>query len=606
MKKIIIFILILGFWGIISQSANAEITSEIIDSFDAEVEINADASFKVSEKIQYDFGAAQKHGIFRDIPVKYQARGGNYNLRVSGVSVTDERGNGYNFTVSYPGDNLEIKIGDADKWVSGKKNYVINYVIRRAINYFDTYDEFYWNATGDKWPVAVKKAALRVSLPRDVADEKLKGECFVGVFGSAKKCFSRLEDSAGFFSTNRELAPGEGMTVVFGFPKGVVHEPSFGEKFWETLKDNGILFLPLLVLIFMLWLWRKKGRDPRGRGTIIAQYDAPDKLTPLEVGTVVDEKADKKDISAEIIHLAVKGYLKIKKTESKILFITTTDYVLEKLKEADDLENDFDQKLMAALFDGKNSARLSDLKNVFYKSLKEINEKIYAGVCAKGYFPKNPETVRKIYLITGMLILFIGMFFGSFWGTLGVVSFILSGCIVMIFSSLMPQKTLKGVAAREYILGLKEYLSVAEKDRLKFHNAPARNAAPVRSDQSAELHLAMLAGAASSGEQSVAGGPEKNPERFEKLLPYAMVLGVEKEWVRQFQDIYKQNPGWYEDQTGSPAVFSSIIFINSLNSFSQSANASLSSSPSSASSGGSGFSGGGSGGGFGGGGGGSW
>lgn len=567
MRKAIIFILTLGFWGIISQSASAE----IIDSFDAEIRINADASFNVAEKIQYDFGAVEKHGIFRNIPIKYQARGGNYNLRMSGISVKDEQGNNYNFTTSYPGNDLEIKIGDADKLISGQKMYVINYVIGRAINYFDTYDEFYWNATGNSWPVAIKKATLKVSLPQKVADENLKSECFVGPFGSAEKCLSQAEDSAKIFIAGRELAPGEGLTVVFGFPKGIVHEPSVSEKFLEILKDNGILFLPLLVLLFMLWLWRKKGRDPEGRGTIIAQYDAPDNLTPLEIGTMVDEKADKKDISAEIIHLAVKGYLKIKKTENKILFITTTDYVLEKLKNADDLENDFDRKLMSALFDGKESVKISDLKETFYKSLKEINEKIYASVLAKGYFPKSPDKVRKIYLGTGIGILFIGFFLGSFWGTLGVVSFILSGCIVMIFSSLMPQKTLKGVAAREYILGLKEYLSVAEKDRLKFHNAP-----------------------------------EKNPERFEKLLPYAMVLGVEKEWAQQFQDIYKQNPNWYEDGAGHSMAFNSVIFANSLSSFSNSANTSLYSNPSSGSSGGSGFSGGGSGGGFGGGGGGSW
>ena len=567
MKKIIIAIIALVFWGIIFQSANAE----VIDSFDAEVKINSDASFAVSEKIQYDFGTAQKHGIFRDIPIKYQARGGNYNLRVSEISVTDEMSDNYNFTTSYPGNDLEIKIGDADKLVSGKKIYVINYVIKRAINYFDTQDEFYWNATGNGWLVAIKKATLKVSLPQDVKSELLKSDCFQGSFGSAEKCQNNLVDSAGFYSSGRELAPGEGLTVVFGFPKGIVHEPSFGEKFLETLKDNGILFLPLLVLFFMLWLWRKKGRDPQGRGTIIAEYDAPDNLTPLEVGTVADEKADKKDISAEIIYLAVKGYLKIKKTESKILFITSTDYVLEKLKNAETLENDFDKKLMSALFSDGENVKISDLKNVFYESVKEINEKIYANVCAKGYFPKSPEKIRKIYLEIGIGLLLFGFFLGGLWGVWGVVSFIFSGSIVIIFSFLMPQKTLKGVTAKEYILGLKEYLSVAEKDRLKFHNAP-----------------------------------EKNPERFEKLLPYAMVLGVEKEWAEQFKDIYKQNPSWYEDGTGSPTALNSLIFVNSLNSFSSEANASLYSNPSSASSGGSGFSGGGSGGGFGGGGGGSW
>ena len=133
----------------------------------------------------------------------------------------------------------------------------------------------------------------------------------------------------------------------------------------------------------------------------------------------------------------------------------------------------------------------------------------------------------------------------------------------------MPKKTRQGVLAKEHILGLKQYLTVAEKDRIKFHNAP-----------------------------------EKNPEHFEKLLPYAMVLGVERDWAKQFEGIYNKQPDCYNDSSGVP--FSALVLSNSLDSFQTKANSALASRPSSASSGGSGFSGGVSGGGFGGGGGGSW
>jgi uncharacterized membrane protein len=572
MKKAIIFIAAIVLWGLITRSTSAEIAlPEVINSFDVNIKINSDASFSVSEKIQYDFSNLQKHGIFRNIPVKYKARGGNFNLRISEISVQDENGQPYNFTVSPLGNDMEIKIGNAEQFVTGQKIYVIGYTIRRALNFFTDHDEFYWNMTGDKWPVVIKKASLKISLPQNVKNELLKSECFIGVLGSAEKCLGNLENSGGIFSASREISLGEGMTVVFGFPKGVVHEPSFIEKFLETLKDNWVLFLPPSVLFFMLWLWRKKGKDPLGRGTIIAQFDAPDNLTPFEVGTIIDEKADKKDISAEIISLAVRGYLKIKKTEKKVLFFNSTDYVLEKLKNAETLENDFDQKLMEALLGSKDSVAISDLKDVFHKSLKEIENKIYESVFAKGYFIKNPEKVRHIYLAVGIMILVGGIFIGSFWEMLGVVSWLISGIIVIIFSFFMPKKTKKGAETREYILGLKDYLMVAEKDRIKFHNAP-----------------------------------EKNPEHFEKLLPYAMVLGVEKEWAEQFKDIYKQNPSWYEDKIGSPTVINAVILANNLDSFSSSASANLYPAPSSASSGESGFSGGGSGGGFGGGGGGSW
>ncbi len=149
----------------------------------------------------------------------------------------------------------------------------------------------------------------------------------------------------------------------------------------------------------------------------------------------------------------------------------------------------------------------------------------------------------------------------------GVAAF-LSGMVFMGFGYFMPQRTQKGAIVREEVLGLKMYMETAEKDRINFHNAP-----------------------------------EKNPAQFEKLLPYAMALGVEEQWAKQFEDITKSAPDWYD---GGGTSFSPVIFAHSMHDFSSANNATMVSTPSSAGSGGSGFSGGGSGGGFGGGGGGSW
>lgn len=320
----------------------------------------------------------------------------------------------------------------------------------------------------------------------------------------------------------------------------------------------------------MLSLWLKRGRDPKGRGTIIAQYEPPDNLTPVEVGTVIDEKVDKKDISAEIIYLAVKGYLKIILLEGGGLF-KTKDYELQKLKDENDLPNDFDKKLMESLFGSKSSIKLSDVKKDFnfYKDITETIEKIYQSVVNKNYFGKNPNKVKTVYIIIGVIIWFFGFLSGFIFGSFGIVSGFIAGLIVIIFGIFMPVKTKEGVLAKEHILGLKEYLSVAEKERLSFHNAP-----------------------------------EKNPEHFEGFLPYAMVLGVEKEWAKQFEGIYNQQPNWYVGPVSGG--FSVAVFVNDLGRFQASANA-VFGGRGSAASGGSGFGGGGfSGGGFGGGGGGSW
>jgi uncharacterized membrane protein YgcG len=557
--------------------------AEKIDNFDATIKINQDATINIVERISYDFGDAQKHGIFRDIQVKYNARGGNYNLRISNISVKDEFGAAYNFTTSSQGNDIQIKIGDADKLVTGKKTYIVSYRIRRAINYFDTWDELYWNVTGNGWPVAMEKVSARVILPQEIKTEDLKYDCFSGAYGSGANCTEKNVNISGvsnlsseIFFSNSALSSSQNLTVVVGVSKGIIIKPTLLDNVLDTVMDNGILFLPFFVFIVLYYFWLVFGRDPAGRGTIIAEYSAPDNLTSSEVGTIMDGSVDKIDISSEIINLAVKGYLKIRRIEDKGIIFDSTDYVLEKLKNEGDLPNDFEQKIMSRLFRGKLEMKLSELKDVFYQDFNEIKKQIYHAVVNKGYFAKNPETIKGIYIAVGIFVAIASVGTIDIFGGLGVISFLCTAVLIFIFGRIMPSLTKKGVDARDYILGLKEYLSVAEKDRIKFHNAP-----------------------------------EKNPQQFEKLLPYAMVLGVENEWAKQFEGIYENGqPAWYSDSTG--AHFNSFGLVNNLNGFSSMASTNLVSTPSTASSGGSGFSGGGfggggfSGGGFGGGGGGSW
>ena len=571
-KKFFIFLFITIFFTLsAAQAARAE---EIIRDFVTEIRIDPDSRLNIQETISYDFGDAMRHGIYRDIPYKYQARGGNYNLRLDNFSVTDENGLSLPFTLEKQGEYERIKIGDPAAEVTGLKVYRIAYTVRRAINYFNDHDELYWNATGNEWQVTIEQSRATVILPEAVAENDLQSACFAGPAGSQDKCVSyRYVYSAdgrvgSIVFTNDFLKTNEGLTVVVGWPKGLVAKPSAWEAFLETVRDNIILGLPLLVFLALFYLWRTKGRDPAGRGTIIAEFGPPDNLTPAEVGTIIDENAQNRDISAQIIDLAVHGYLKIEKKDAGGLF-KKDDYILNKLKDGATLKNEFERKLFTALFSGKDSVRMSDLKNKFYKDLEDIKRSLYQDTVDKNYFAKSPAKVRRTYFILGAVVIFFGFFLAGMFGFLATISLAVSGAMIMIFGYFMPVKTGAGVLAREKILGLKEYLRVAEADRIKFHNAP-----------------------------------EKKPEIFEQLLPYAMVLGVENEWAKQFEGIYNTSPAWYSDP--NTANFTALALINNLNRFDTRAQTTIVSRPQSASGGGSGFSGGFSGGGFGGGGGGSW
>jgi len=581
MKKNLLFVLLLAGFLVFPKLSHAD----TVNNFNDSIKINSDSSIDVTETIVYDFIADQNgvatphHGIDRYIPYSYQARGGNYNLNINVTSVTDQTGSADMYQVSSSSGTLHIRIGDPNELVNGINTYVIHYTVQGAINYFNDHDELYWNVTGNGWGEPITNAGATVQLPGSVdLSKNVQQTCYAGDVGSTTLCDKKDVEGNQFVFNQGELSLEQGLTIVVGFPKGVVVKPTTWQIFLKTITDNPVVGLPLLVLIVMFFVWYKKGRDPVGNSVVMAEYEAPKDLSPSESGTILKEKVDSKYISAEIINLAVAGYLKITRLEEKIFgLIKHADYQLDLIKKADDGLSGFQKKLVADLFSGSETIKISQLKNTFYVHIKELSNTVMSGLVQKEYFPEDPNKVRTIYNLIGAVFIFIGGFTGKLsalpfnTGSIYfILSFIVSGAIIICFAFIMPRRTTKGNEARQYILGLKLYLSMAEKDRLKFTDAP-----------------------------------EANPQRFEKLLPYAMVLGVENEWAQQFNGIYNQPPVWYNDPYGG--TFNSILLVSSLNNFSMATNTMVVSTPRGAAGGGSGFGGGGfSGGGFGGGGGGSW
>jgi uncharacterized membrane protein len=576
LKNKSIITVIIGITGIFI-CANIALANESIDRFTANIDINTNGQIDVTESIDYDFGNEKKRGIYRELPYKYNARGGNYTVDITDISATDETGYSYQTQISKTNGNLKIRIGNPDKYITGRQNYVIKYSVTGAINFFENHDELYWNVTGNEWIVPMQNVSSVISIPGSIERDAIQTQCFAGAFGSNNICNDSFYSTDGPNSskamfTQDLLKPSEALTIVIGIPKGIIKEPTWQDKILKIITDNWIVVVPVLTLIALYYLWRTRGRDPKGRGAIVAQYGPPKGLSPSQIGTIIDEKVDQVDMSADIVHLAVNGFLKIKRIEEKKLFSKKIDYELIKLKPADSTLSKPETKLFTKLFkDNKKSIKLSDLKNEFYKDWAQIKKVTYESVVEEKYFPKNPAHVRIIYATIGILLFdIIGTIVAyAFMGLIGAISMSVSGILIALFGLVMPVKTKKGVLMKEYILGMKRYISIAEKERIKFHNAP-----------------------------------EKNPDHFDKLLPFAMVLKVEKQWAKQFKDLYKEQPSWYE---GSPGTrFNSVILASHMSNFSTTTSSTLASKPSSAASGGSGFSGGGVGGGFGGGGGGSW
>jgi uncharacterized membrane protein YgcG len=563
------------------------IPAERISQFDATIHIQPDASITIAEHITYVTDTDPHHGIFRDIRL---VSADGTRLRIHDISVTDEHGAQYPVSVSQSNSKIHLKIGDPDTTFTGEKQYIIRYTLERALGHFDSYDELYWNVTGDQWLFPIMSSRATVILPPGA--KNVQSACYYGLTGTKNsaentECDVRVLTSQAHagqgtvFALPRILQVHEGLTVAVGFSKGFVAIPTWQQRLWYFLTDYYYIFFLILIPAAAFRIayrrWNKYGRDPKGTGIIVAQYQAPKNLTPAEVGLVVSGTTQDAHLSAEIVDLAVRGFIKIIAEEKKGFFTTSTEFSLQKIQEGNaGALSPSDQKLMAGLFESGDRVELDSLKNMFYKKVLGIHAATIASVVEKKLYARDPQKARQqvavgIAMIVGTLFLsgFLGALLSSILSAMAIfaliAAFVVSGIIVIVFGFLMPARTEEGVAMLEYILGLKEYLQIAEKDRIDFHNAP-----------------------------------EKRPETFEKLLPLAMILKVEKAWAKEFADIYVTPPSWYQ---GNAQAFNTGLFVGQLNSFSTATTSSMAS-PSSSSSGSGG--GGSSGGGGGGGGGGSW
>jgi len=571
------------------------VSEEKVLRFDALFEVEKDASMSVTERIQYDFGGNERHGIYRDIPESFVDAGGTtHSLSLSDIVVTDEAGASVPIEISSQEDDVHIRIGDPDATITGLHTYVIRYTAHDVVAFLSDRDELYWNVTGNGWEVPIEEVTATVVLPQGFDEKEISTSCYRGLFGSTEKCavsdtvsLDMQENVMGgdgapsgrvqtLTFADAGLAPSEGLTVAVGFPKSIILE-SFWHKlvafFWLYFEyiDKVVGALVPLVVGFFAWkTWYVRGRDPKGRSTIIPEYAPPGDLSVLESALVLREKIAPQDVIAGIVELAVKGALTIKEVEKKVLlFFSKKEYRLKKTGRTDML-SEVQEELLATLFHSATGGEdgeilVSEIKaNTFVQNFIQVKRKAGEMVLRKGYFTRNPYGDRSWLMAATFLFPLVGILESIFLGIGWILAgFVFTGMLCGIFEYFITQKTKEGALAKDTLLGLKRYITVAEKDRIEFHNAP-----------------------------------EKTPELFEKLLPYAILLGVTEIWVAEFKDIMQTPPSWYGSTDSS---WNMTAFASHMNTFSSAfAMASTPRSSGSSGSGGGGFSGGGGGGGGGG------
>jgi predicted membrane protein DUF2207 len=549
-----------------------------IVEFDAAYEVGADGVVDVTEKITVEF-RGEWNGLRRELRLRHNtAQGRAVRLDLDLGEITD--GDGRPLRVERDSENglLILRIYVPDNR-DATRQVVIRYRVSNAIRFFlegsdvGALDELYWNVTGSSWEWPLARVRARVVLPPGVKPTRVA--VYTGAEGSTAA--DADVDTAGnvvTFTTRRELQAYEGMTVGVGWPPGhIASRPSAAALRTREIVRWWPALLPFLAFFLSFRAWSRRGRDPK-EGAIAVQYEPADGMSPGEMGTLVDHRAEMRDITATLVDLAVRGYVQIEeKSERKLLGLIKDmefEFHLRKPRTQWTELALHEARYLDALFEDSESVQLSDLENKFYKKLPGIRDAIYDKLVERGYYGRRPDSVKTNWMGMAMVLLIAGIGGAMLAGSQGWewtsplvlgAAGIISAAFVFVFGLLMPARTVAGARAREAALGFREFLSRVETDRFK----------------------RMIT----------------SPELFERFLPYAMAFEVEEKWARAFEDIYREPPSWY---TGTGAGhFHASAFSARMSELSSAASSTMASSPSSSGSGGGGSSGGGSGGGGGGG-----
>jgi hypothetical protein len=520
-----------------------------IADFHSTVTVDKNGGIFVIERVTLEF-TGHYNGIYRDIPVEYPGPNGtNYTLFLKIVSVTDEAGQSLKYESKREGAyrKLKIYIPGAD---DTRKTVLISYSAPNATRFFDDHDEFYWNVTGNDWPVPIEHSSALVQFPPNTAGS-LRAQSFTGVYGSHdQEATAQVNGSQVEFETSNPLPMRGGLTIDIYIPKGLLQQPSTMTRAMWFLRGNPGVLLPLWAFLVMFTLWYTIGRDPDPGLSVAPQYEPPKGFTPAEAGTLIDDSTDPRDITSTIVDLAVKGYLKIRENVDKGWLFDHKDYVFERVKPADGKLAAHERVMMEHLFsvytsvDGTTvgeTTTLSSLKNRFYTAIPTIKQDIKAELKDKKMYLVDPDSAHA-YTFLGALIVAVPFVLGNIFGWFNLFdspSTLIGGglialAIIWLFGRIMSAKSVLGGRTTIQILGFQEFMNRVDADRLK----------------------------------------RMPPDTFEKYLPYAMALGVEQQWAKAFAGIVQNPPSWYVPYGGygpGMPMFNSILFANSMGSMASSA-----------------------------------
>ncbi|MCO5121729.1 MAG: DUF2207 domain-containing protein [Burkholderiaceae bacterium] len=643
--------------------------AEAIERFDAVIEVGDDGELSVSETIVVHAEGQQiRRGIYRDFPLRFKdAEGRLRRVGFELLAVTRD-GTAEPHFVRRNDRGLRIYIGDENTLLPpGRHSYRLRYTTSRQVRHLPEHVELFWNVTGNEWAFPIESASAKIHLPDRAAPLRWTGYTGrVGALGTDWRA-GLGADGALEFATTRVLAPGEGLSVVAEIPAGLVAAPSGVQAVRHAALDYRRHLLAGLglagVLAFYLLAWRAVGRDPP-KGVTIPLFHPPEGISPGLAAYVHQWgwRSGWREFTAAAVSLAVKGLVVFEGSADAPMLLRTA-IPAPGAPAAGTAEETGAPTLPA----GERALLAWLERNGGRVSVDRANGRSVAGALASFKAAIEKENRHRFFrrnrghFLIGLVLTVATVAAVLYFGDLNEAESALLGgaCVASAFAGSVLVRFVRWILAGSRlrtILIVSIHLAVLAWAGFMYLSLRASGAAvSLPSDFGRSLldlllengfpfalvgGFALLNGlfyyllraptvagrrimdqlegfrlymnTAESARLNLADAPELTTERFERLLPYAIALGVEKPWAEAFEAAFARahagedprsgyRPAWRHGADWRGRSFASSV--SGMVAATQGSFASAVPPPKSSSSG---FSGGGSGGGGGGGGGGGW
>ncbi len=590
--------------GTTAQAETSAVYRYEVTKYDVTYDIGSNCSIAVTEDITINYLGTQSTGFIRDIPTNGGAQ--VHNVEVS--KMVDGVASDVYYDVYIEDSNfISVDIGDYTNKYNQEESYRITYTYNLT-NSVVKKNLLSVNPIGYGWDCVISNATVTLILP----DGYKSALYYIGATTETSDEFDdsgRTDDNRVIITASvTQLSKYNGVTFDITFEDGALSNYFDFTPYWFVIIGAVILLALILLKVFV---FSKSALTP------VVNYEAPNKMDPLIMGKLIDNKVNSEDVTSLIYYWASKGYLKINLDDND------DPTIIRIVRNLPATSAGYEQIMFDGLFARGDTVKPSQLKGSFYKVVEKVTAQVNAQ--AKGLYDSKSIGLSIIFAIIGGLLLgfaplvltllqiwsgyiylpaFIAlipalliyaatetvMYYrlklkknkkvlftlgimllclvftllytllipSSIIGIIPKILLCLISCAIITCSVLLINRTKEYTEKLNDIVGFRNFILLAEKDQLEM----------------------ML---------------EQDPQFYYNVLPYAQVLGVSDKWEEKFADITVEPPRWMTGNAMTTVIEFHIMNTMIRNSFGR-MSSNMISRPSS-----SGLSGGGHGGGFGGG-----